>query len=342
MFIMSSKTIVSLILLVFHSLFCTSISTNSSDILYDIFPFIRVYTDGRIQRFIGTDVVPASIDPITGVQSKDITIEPELNITARLYLPKNANPGYKIPLLVYFHGGGFFTESASSPSYQRHLSSVVAEANVVAVSVNYRLAPEHPLPICYEDSWFALKWVFSHFKGNGTEQWIKNYVDFGHVHVGGDSAGANIAHNMAIRAGLDKMDGVLLDGVFLNCPHFWGKKPIGNEDSNILVKSLMESIWVHAYPNSTGLDDPLLNPALDPNLSTLGCKRVLVYVAGNDILRGRGWYYKEALRKSKWKGVVKVVQAQGEEHDFGVRFPNTPNAIEMVKFFASFLHEGIV
>ncbi|KAK6135678.1 hypothetical protein DH2020_030581 [Rehmannia glutinosa] len=337
LFTMSIKTFIFLNLLIFISL-SPSISTNTSNILYDIFPFIRVYTDGTIQRFIGTDVVPPSIDPTAGVRSKDIIIGPILNLTARLFLPKTADPGNKIPLLVYFHGGGFFTESASSPSYQTHLNSVVGEANVVAVSVNYRLAPEHPLPIGYEDSWLALKWVF-----NGTEDWIKNYVDFGRVFVGGDSAGANIAHNMAIRVGLDKTGRVSLNGLFLNCPHFWGKKPIGSgEVSNKQVKSVMENIWVRAYPNTMGFDDPLLNPGLDPNLWRLGCRRVLVYVAGNDILRGRGFYYKEALRKSKWKGVVKVVEAQGEEHDFGVRFPNTTNAIKLVKRFASFLNGGQV
>ncbi|KAK4437862.1 2-hydroxyisoflavanone dehydratase [Sesamum alatum] len=330
-----------LILLLLHSL-GTSISANdSSDILYDISPFIRVYTNGTIQRLIGTTVAPPLTDPITRVQSKDIVIHPKVNLTARLYLPGNADPAKKIPLLVYFHGGAFFTESAASPPYHRHLNSVVARANVVAVSVNYRLAPEHPLPVCYEDSWLALKWVFSHLKGYGRkEPWIKNYVDFRHVHVGGDSAGANIAHNMAIRAGSDhERGGVLLDGLFLNCPHFWGEKRIGFEEdaSNISIKNMMESIWVHAYPNSRGLDDPLLNPALDPNLSRLGCRKVLVYVAGNDILRGRGWYYKQALRKSGWNGTVKVVLVKGEEHDFGVRFPDAPNAVQMMENFSAFL-----
>ncbi|KAK4401635.1 putative carboxylesterase 2 [Sesamum angolense] len=173
------------------------------------FSFIRVYTNGTIQRFIGTSVAPPFTDPVTRVRSKDIVIDPTVNVTARLYLPGNAIPGKRIPLLVYFHGGAFFTESAASPPYHRHLNSVVGRANVVAVSVNYRLAPENPLPVCYEDSWLALKWVFSHLKGYGKEPWIKNYVDFRHVHVGGDSAGANIAHNMAIRAGSDhEMGGV--------------------------------------------------------------------------------------------------------------------------------------
>ncbi|KAI3446009.1 hypothetical protein Pfo_002674 [Paulownia fortunei] len=325
-------------LLMFHLLSVT-VATSSSAILYEIYPFIRVYKDGRVERLSGTETVPASVDPTTGVESKDINIAPKLNVSARLFLPKNATPTYKLPLLVYFHGGGFFTESAFSPTYHNHLNSLVAKANVVAVSVNYRLAPEHPLPIGYQDSWLALKWVFSHFKGNGSDSWLKNYVDFGHVYLGGDSAGANIAHNMAIRAGLDKMDGIALDGMFLNCPHFWGNKPIGNEASHPEKEAWVESIWVHAYPNSTGFDDPLSNPALDPNLSKLGCKRVLVYVAEKDILRDRGWYYEKALRKSKWDGVVKVVEVKGEDHVFNLRLPNTPKAKIMLKQLASFLNQ---
>ncbi|KAK4437863.1 2-hydroxyisoflavanone dehydratase [Sesamum alatum] len=339
---MSGKKSFPYLLLILHFL-TTTVATNSSAILYDVYPYIRVYKDGRVERLLGTEVVPASVDPTTGVRSKDVVITaPELlHISARLYLPKNSTSTHKLPLLVYFHGGAFFTESAFSPTYHNHLNSIVSKANVVAVSVNYRLAPEHPLPIGYQDSWHALKWVLSHSKGNGDETWLKNYVDFMRVYLGGDSAGANIAHNMAIRAGLDhEMDRTSINGMFLNCPHFWGKKRIGNEASDPKREALMESIWIHAYPNSTGFDDPLLNPAMDPNLSKLGCRRVLVYVAEKDILRDRGWYYEKALRKSKWDGVVKVVEMKGEDHDFSIVSPNSTKAKIVLRQLGSFLNRG--
>ncbi|CDP02970.1 unnamed protein product [Coffea canephora] len=63
----------------------------------------------------------------------------------------------KLSLLVYLHGGGFLIKSAFSLTYHTHLNVVVAEAGVIAVSINYRLAPEHPLPIAYEDSYIAVK-----------------------------------------------------------------------------------------------------------------------------------------------------------------------------------------
>lgn len=256
-------------------------------------------------------------------------------------MPKDPNPRSKIPLLVYFHGGAFFTESAGDPLYQKYFNTLVAKANIVIVSVNYRLAPENPLPTGYDDSWGALKWIYSHRGGHGTEPWLNTYAHFKRVCVGGDSAGANIAHNMVIRAGLEKYHRMALNGLLLTCPHFFGGKPVGNEldPNNSDLVSLMGRIWMHAYPNSTGLDDPLLNPALDPNLPKLGCKRVLIIVAELDILRDRGIYYNKAVTSSGWKGDAKIIDLKGEEHAFNIRFPDTPNGITMLNEYDSFLNQ---
>ncbi|GFP91127.1 probable carboxylesterase 1 [Phtheirospermum japonicum] len=322
--------------------------TNSTQpILYDIYPFIRVYKNGTIQRFIGQDFVPPSpTDPTGEVHSKDIRFSEKYNLSARIYLPaKNLNPAHKprrLPLLIYFHGGGFFTETAFSATYHNHLNTLVAKAKVVAVSVNYRLAPENPLPIAYQDSWLALKWSFSHYKGNGTEPWLTKYANFGNVYLGGDSAGANIAHNMAIRVGLENSGldpDIRIHGMFLNCPYFLGKRAIGNESAYAYAENQMERLWLYAYPNSKlGLDDPLANPGMDPDLRRLGCERVLVFVAGNDVLRFRGWYYERELRNSGWNGEVKVVEFGGENHVFNLVKPNSPKAIEMHRMLVYFLN----
>ncbi|KAH7834110.1 hypothetical protein Vadar_012805 [Vaccinium darrowii] len=161
-----------------------------------------LYKDGKVERLIGTEIVPPSPgDPETGVGSKDVVIDPETGLSARLYKPKPTNPDQKLPLLVYFHGGAFIVQTAFAPMYQKFLNSVASEANAIVVSVDYRRAPEHPVPIGYYDSWAAVKWVVSHSGGNGEEEWLRDFVDFGRVFFGGDSAGASIAHNMAIRVG---------------------------------------------------------------------------------------------------------------------------------------------
>lgn len=311
-----------------------------AEIAHDFFPLIRVYKDGRIERLMGEGLVPAESDPETGLQIKDVEINPEINQSARLYLPKNIDPVQKIPLFVYFHGGAFVIESASSPSYHKHLTMVAAEAKVVIVSVNYRLAPEYPLPIAYEDSWAAFKWVVSHANnGDGHEQWLKDHADFNRVYFGGDSAGGNIAHNIAIRVGSEKLEGIKLDGIFLACPFFWGKDPIDGEAEDVGSKSYVEKLWLFVNPNSSGLDDPLINPEKDPKLCSLGCEKVVVYVAGKDPLRYRGFYYKEALKKSGWQGTVEVVEVKEEQHVFHLFAPTGENAMGMLKKLVAFLNQ---
>ncbi|CAN0841256.1 Probable carboxylesterase 12 [Linum grandiflorum] len=108
-------------------------------------PLVRVYKNGTVERFKGTQTVPPSLsDSKTTVQSKDVLYYLDQNLQARLYLPKETKPDQKLPLLVYCHGGGFVLETAFSPTYHNYLNILVSEANVVAVSVDYRRARKIP------------------------------------------------------------------------------------------------------------------------------------------------------------------------------------------------------
>lgn len=312
----------------------SKIQTMADDeILHDFSPMFKAYKDGRIDRLTNQDRVPPSVDPTTGVQSKDVDIAPEINISARIFRPVNADPSHKLPLLVYFHGGGFVVQSPFSPVYHQHLNFLVAQAKIVAVSVNYRLIPENPLPIPFDDSWLALQWIAS----QSTEDWIKDYADLDRVYFGGDSAGANIAHNMAMRVGSQKLEGMNLRGIFLNCPYFWGASPIGNEASNPL-KKFVDELLALTCPG-LGLDEPWINPATDAKISSLGAKKVLVFVAEKDVLKDRGLNYTEILRNSGWDGEVECVEVAGEEHIFSVFYPEADNGIAMLKKVASFIND---
>ncbi|PSS19192.1 Carboxylesterase 13 [Actinidia chinensis var. chinensis] len=294
----------------------------TTEIAHDFSPFFRVHKDGRIERFRKPEFTPTSDDPQSAVRSKDVVISTETAVSVRLFLPTAAAAlNQKLPVLIYVHGGGFCLGSASSPKFHHFAASLADGANVIAVSVDYRLAPDHPLPIAYEDSWDALKWVFSHSDGAGAEPWLNDHADFGRVFVGGDSAGANIANNVAIRAGID---GLKFLGLILIHPYFGGKG--------------FEKMYKYMCPSSSGFnDDPRLNPAMDPGLPKMACERVLFCLAEKDWLVERGREYYEALGKSGWGGERAIMETEGEGHGFHLFDPNCEKTAALMKQLVSFL-----
>ncbi|KAK6130933.1 hypothetical protein DH2020_035325 [Rehmannia glutinosa] len=219
----------------------------------DVPPFLKVY--GFVERLQGTDTVPASYDPETGVTSKDVVFQPETGVSVRIYHPAASDHRKKLPLVIYFHGGAFCLGSTAEPNYQKMLNIQVKEAKILLVSVDYRLAPENPIPTLYNDSWAAIKWVASHISGenNGTEIWLRDFADYDRVFLAGDSAGANIAHHMAIRAGLinNALGDFKICGTLLVHPYFWGKRPIGPEAENPERKSMVDKWWLFICPSDT-------------------------------------------------------------------------------------------
>ncbi|KAJ4963756.1 hypothetical protein NE237_023695 [Protea cynaroides] len=326
---------------------CKQLSSNigqvyskNDDVLHDFAPFIRIYKDGRIERLVGNEIVPATIsDPKTGVSSKDVIIVSETGVSARLFLPKitNSSDG-KLPLLIYIHGGGFCVETPFSPLYDSYVSSLVAEAKVVAVSIHYRRAPEHPLPIAYDDSWAVIQWIASHSNRNGTESWLNNHADFQRVSIMGDSAGANIAHNMVVRATETPLEGVRFVGLGLIHAFFHEEEPVGPDVSDEEMKAKTTKLWRVMFPTTIGCNDPLINPAACTNLKRLACKRVVVCVAEKDPLIGGPLFYHKTLHKSGWEGEMELMEVQGEGHVFHLFNPTNDKAVAMKTRLASFLN----
>ncbi|GAV85721.1 Abhydrolase_3 domain-containing protein [Cephalotus follicularis] len=318
------------------------------EVATELLPFVRVYKDGSVERLQGSPIVPSCLeDPDTGVSSKDITILDNPPISARLYLPKDTQPDQKLPVLVYFHGGGFLFESAFSLTETKYMNSLVSLAKVVAISIEYRLAPEYPLPIAHEDCWAGLQWVASQSTNDGKEKesWVKDHGDFERFFIGGDSAGANIAHNMALRAGTEGLHGgVKILGTYLTHPYFWSSKPVGDEEKREEPEklALCPLVWGFVYPSAPGgIDNPMVNPVAPgaPSLAGLGCSRLLVSVAKDDVLRDRGVWYCDAVKESGWKGEVELIQVEGEDHAFHILNYGTENANNLIQCLASFLSE---
>lgn len=298
----------------------------NDDVAIDFYSLFRIYKDGRVQRFSGTEILPPSPDPQNGtVRSKDIVISPETGLSARLFLPKTAPSDSKLPLLLYLHGGAFCIESPFSPVYHTHVAVLSARANAVALSLHYRRAPENPLPAAFDDAWEAFRWAAGHSDGDGPEEWLNRHADFRRVFFAGDSAGATIAHSVVVRAGLTEgIKELRIAGMVLIHPFF------GNEERDKLLEII--------FPTSSGTaKDPRLNPGVDPELRRLGCGNVLVFVAEKDRLRERGRSYCEALKKSGWVGKVEIVENQGEKHVFHLLNPGCDNAVALMEKTVSFL-----
>ncbi|CAN0922257.1 Probable carboxylesterase 2 [Linum grandiflorum] len=290
---------------------------------------IKINTDGTIHRLRDTDFVPPSSSS-SGVSSKDVLFHPDSNLSARLHLPPSTDHR-KLPLVLYFHGGGFCISSPFCSKYNRYASRIAAESQSLVVSFDYRKAPEHPIPAAYEDSWAGLLWAASHQTGNGPEPWLNEHADFGRIFLAGDSAGGNIVHNLAMAAGNPEF-GLEMEilGAALVHPYFWGSELIGSE-----------AIY---YPPEAkeGNDDPRVNPVAEdgPGLVGLGCRRVLVCVAEKDVLRDRGWMYYEAkLVGSGWKGTAEFVETEGKDHVFHIIEPDCVEAKGVLKRLAYFFND---
>ncbi|CAJ1972671.1 unnamed protein product [Sphenostylis stenocarpa] len=321
----------------------TTTTTPEAEVAHDFPGLIRVFTDGRIQRLKGVDVVPPSTPTTHPVSSKDVTLHPHSTLSARLFLPPPPSTNHRrnLPLLVYFHGGGFCTSSPFTSTYHHYIAAIAAEAKVVAVSVEYRLAPEHPLPAAYEDSWAALQWIASHRTNTGPEPWLNENVDFGRVFLAGDSAGANIVHNLTMLLGDPDWDiGMDILGVCLVHPYFWGSVPVGSEAMDLDKKGVVDRLWPFVCPDSPNNDDPRVNPVGEdaPSLAWLGCRTVLVCVAEKDVVRERGWVYYNALSRSGWLGVVEIKETLGEGHVFHLNDLESDKAQDLIKTLALFFN----
>ncbi|XP_073002470.1 probable carboxylesterase 2 [Typha latifolia] len=330
------KALVLPLLLTLQSL-CPMDPNPNEEILYESMPCIRIYKSGRVERFFGSEFTPATADPDTGVISKDVPVDPKTGVSARLYLPDiGADSSKKLPILVYFHGGGFCLGSAFNPTFHNYFNSFVSQARVLVVSVDYRLAPEYPVPAAYEDSWIALKWV-----AQKPDAWLADHGDFDRLFLGGESAGSNIAHHIAMRVGSEGLgSGMEINGLVMIHPYFMGSKKVESDELNPEASESLASLWTVMCPTTTGIDDPWINPMVEgaPDLAGLGCRRVLVCVGEKDVLRDRGREYYRKLKEGGWKGEVEIWEAVGEGHTFHLFNPTCEVALAQDKTISNFLN----
>uniref|UniRef100_A0A804UIB7 demethylphylloquinone reductase n=1 Tax=Zea mays TaxID=4577 RepID=A0A804UIB7_MAIZE len=311
-----------------------------SEVVFDFPPYLCQYKSGRIHRPGGAPTVPAGTDPATGVVSKDIRAGPA---SARVYLPPGA--AGKIPVVVYFHGGGFVVGSPARPGTHNYLNDLVARSGAIGVSVYYRLAPEHKLPAAYDDAWAALRWAAT--LGGGEDPWLLEHADLSRVFLAGCSAGANIAHNTAVRASAAGAlpDGVTIRGLAVVHPYFTGSEAVGGEIAfGPEIRPFMDRTWRFVVSDTVGLDDPRVNPFVDDAArrasAGIPCQRVLVCVAENDfLLKERALWYHREIKASGYAGEVELFESKGVGHAFHFDMLDSEQGVQLQERIVAFINK---
>jgi acetyl esterase len=215
-------------------------------------------------------------------------------VPVRVYSP--AAPG-TLPLVVNLHGGGFVFGNLTGADWL--CGHVAAQAEVVVVSVDYRLAPEHPAPLPYQDALAATSWLLDHAEELG--------ADPGRASVLGESAGGNLAALVTLalrdRRRRDPAARGLVGQVLLYpATDLTLSSPSVEElpDAPMLRRTSME--WYgkqyvpQGLPTSIPLDDPRISPLHAADHTDL--PPALVVAAGQDPLRDDAVRYAEALRRA--------------------------------------------
>jgi len=208
-------------------------------------------------------------------------------IALRLYRPllrTHADLGL-LPVLVYFHGGGWTIGDLDT--HDTLCRELADRAGCAVISVDYRLAPEHRFPAAVEDSIAATRWVRNHAGAL--------FLDAKRIAVGGDSAGANLAAVVAIS--MREADEPFLAYQLLIYPatdmRCCAPSHVTNGSGYLLTRESIAYYHNHYVQNPADDLDWRASPLLHPNLSRL--PSALVVTAGFDPLRDEGLQYAQRL-----------------------------------------------
>lgn len=144
-------------------------------------------TQARQAYELGAGVLDIKPHSLACVQTLSVPTRDGALLNARLFAP-SAEPG--LPVLLYFHGGGFTI--GSTATHEPLCRALAHQAHCAVVSVDYRLAPEAKFPTAVHDAWDSLQWLRAQAGDLG--------VDATRIAVGGDSAGGTLAAVSAIAA----------------------------------------------------------------------------------------------------------------------------------------------
>jgi acetyl esterase len=267
--------------------------------------------DASLSRAQMREMMLGFAGPQIHVGVRDLSIPgPAGQIPARHYHPATSDPA---PLVVFYHGGGWAIGGLDTHDLFCRLTC--RDADVHVLSVDYRLAPEHPAPAAVEDAYAAFRWACEHAKDLGA---IPDKIA-----VGGDSAGGNLAAVVSQLArdegGTRKAQPVLQWLIYPRTDFTAKTRSLSLFADGFLLTKADIDWFTEQYLGGSGIDptDPRVSPLLAESLS--GRPPALIATAGFDPLRDEGDRYAAALRDA---GTPVDLRSLGSlTHGFANMFP---------------------
>jgi acetyl esterase/lipase len=210
---------------------------------------------------------------------------PHAPLAVRVYTPTGA-PRAPLPALVYFHGGGLV--AGSLDSHDAICRSLTNASGCRLISVDYRLAPEHPFPGAIADGYAAAAWVAAHPRELG--------IDADRIVLGGDSAGATLAAvvcQMAATAGHPRLALQLLICPIMDaCAVTDSRRAFA--EGHLLDQATLDHDLAHYLGPDVDRTDARVSPLRAPHVEPL--PQTCIHTAEFDPLRDEGAAYAERLR----------------------------------------------
>ncbi|RHW39383.1 alpha/beta hydrolase [Lysinibacillus yapensis] len=258
------------------------------------------------EEFRKSDVPILPVEQRVRVHAVEETTIPtaESDVPVRIYTAEEAE---EYPILLYFHGGAFF--SGNLESYDEVVRPLCKESGYKVISVGYRLAPEHPFPAQIHDGYNVAKWVTEH---KDELKW-----DGKNLAVAGDSAGGNLAAVVSMMAREKKEFSITKQVLFypsldLDLSELRYPSLTDNAKGYFVETAVLPEFNSFYLAGGVDPNNPLVSPIREGNLENL--PEALVITAEYDPMRDEGELFAENLRKS---GVpVELKRYEGVTHGF--------------------------
>lgn len=253
------------------------------------------------------------VEPIREVVNRFIP-GPTSDLPIRIYRPTTSSSA---PAIIYFHGGGWVLNFLDI--YDASLARLANQSGATIISVNYQKAPEHPFPVPFDDCYATLLWAIA----NAAELTI----DASRIGVAGDSAGANLASGVAIKA---RDNGISLAFQLLIYPcndrDFTSESYIKNATGYGLSTQAMQWFWEQYLQGNEHDLNPYAIPAQATSFKNLA--PAIVITAQYDPLLSDGENYAALLKRDEVE--VSYTEYPGMIHGFFTNLAVTPTAREAI------------